>query len=1611
MRNLKSYKILFIFFFLQFLGAHFAMAQLSSKHYLPPLKRSGGSSEFAGQAFYLSTPETSAFDVHVYQGTNTTPVAILSISNTSSGKYEPTLGTGGFVAYGSNNTSFVTDAYAGIVLSSAGFRFEAPGGQEFYVNWRASHSAQAASLVSAGEAGLGTDFKWGGSPLVDIMSGSFSGSAYQNHVNSVIGIMATEDNTTVTISGYDAGCTFTNASGQNGITADVINITLNAGQSYVLEARPTGLTYATSPNNQGWLGATISSNKKIALNQGHLLLSFNTGNLDMSMTQITPTTNIGKEYVFIRGLGGDKPEFPVIIATENNTEVYVNNETTPFATLNDGQWIKIPSTKYSQSGTSGGFQGANMYIRATKNVYAFQTLDAGSNNDFPANADVFQVAPLNCLLDNGVNNITNIVETGNATYNTLSTIYLMIMASSAINANDIVIKYGVGSANTIPSSTISTARKTVLGTSDWVTYFVQIPAPQGDVSVYAPGPVAVAYLAYSGAVGVAGYFSGFGSIPTIDVETTGDGCFPNTTLTATPGFTSYAWYKDGVLMPSVTTNSFTPTIAGDYYVEVFRGACSYPSATKTVYDCNPEVVVRNTASKKYLLPGETTTFTITVKMLGGSAAQNMQISNVLPAHLTYTSSTLTTGTFTGSGSNYTWNVGTMTNGQENTLNVVATAQAVTSAYAETYTVNNTQTFGLGTETNNLADDKTEDVVIYPACSNTLAGTIFGAASYCSTTNTTTLTASDAFGDLEWQSSTDNSIFTDIGSATTATLLITNLASTTYYRMKATVDTCVAYSPSVTITVTQGPTGTLSSATGTNAQSLCENTALTTITYSTSNATGATFSGLPDGVTGSYASNVVTISGTPTATGTFSYTVTLAGSCDVTLTGSIIVSNTNNTISLTSASGTDAQSIDNNVAITSITYNTTGATGATISGLPTGITGTWSNNNISINGTPTTSGVYNYTISLTGGCGSVSTTGTITVKGVTITSNISGSSICAGTSVTFNATAIGFTSPTYQWYKNNVAISGATSSTYSTTSLANNDIINVSCSTVSNIVNDNTLALCLDAGNATSYSGTGTTWYDISGNNKNATLTSDQSFSSGEGGSIQFNGGQNAVSIPLASANTTNVTIQTWVYLDANTKGPFFKNGTNNGYLFGTGSGGHEFGVGNKATMLFAGARWITTTTNFGYGWKLVTMVINSSGVPSLYINNTLVPGTYTGNNALTPTTGTYLGRNVGDDDVNWPKFNGKMASVYFYTKALSQSEINQNYDALATRFGFSSSNSIVSNTISITISALPVSTIIVSGDGCINKTTLSTTSGLTSYTWYKDNVVISGAITNSYSPSTAGDYKVMVSNGTCSNTSPTTTISVCGLTAEGKMIPVLNSTTLVSKEGAINNGKGIDERGLILTKPMVYGTVTSSSTGRIWMDRNLGASRVATAANDTESYGDLFQWGRKADGHEKNRSYSEEYFTASTTTKLTSTQEVSNKYVISDNGNYEWTTNWDVTEPWATDATYIGGINNPCPNGFRVPTYAELEAERPDLAGLSSPLTIDAFANSFLKIPGGGYWHQSAKGELSGSLFALWSSTPSNDGLKGKVLRFYNGNLNWREPPKGDGYCVRCIKD
>ena len=99
-----------------------------------------------------------------------------------------------------------------------------------------------------------------------------------------------------------------------------------------------------------------------------------------------------------------------------------------------------------------------------------------------------------------------------------------------------------------------------------------------------------------------------------------------------------------------------------------------------------------------------------------------------------------------------------------------------------------------------------------------------------------------------------------------------------------------------------------------------------------------------------------------------------------------------------------------------------------------------------------------------------------------------------------------------------------------------------------------------------------------------------------------------------------------------------------------------------------------------------------------------------------------------------------------------------------------------------------------------------------------------------------------------------------------------------------------------------YGKVENSETGRCWMDLNLGASRAATAPDDDEAYGDLFQWGRLDDGHQDR--------TSSTTSTLSSTDNPGHgDFILAPDSPYDWrsTQNDDL---WQGD----GGINDPCPS-------------------------------------------------------------------------------------------------
>ena len=220
-------------------------------------------------------------------------------------------------------------------------------------------------------------------------------------------------------------------------------------------------------------------------------------------------------------------------------------------------------------------------------------------------------------------------------------------------------------------------------------------------------------------------------------------------------------------------------------------------------------------------------------------------------------------------------------------------------------------------------------------------------------------------------------------ANTITISGTPTASGTFNYSIALSGGCGSINATGTITVTPNNTAGAPSSTPT----LCISTALTSITIATTGATGIAndnvtgANGLPAGVKAHWAGNAITISGTPTASGTFNYSIALSGGCgSVNATGTITVT-PNNTAGAPSSTPTLCIS----TALTSITIATTGATGIAndnvtgANGLPAGVSAHWAANTITISGTPTASGTFNYSIALSGGCGSVNATGTITVN--------------------------------------------------------------------------------------------------------------------------------------------------------------------------------------------------------------------------------------------------------------------------------------------------------------------------------------------------------------------------------------------------------------------------------------------------------------------------------------------------------------------------------------------------------------------------------------------------------------------------------------------------------
>ena len=215
-----------------------------------------------------------------------------------------------------------------------------------------------------------------------------------------------------------------------------------------------------------------------------------------------------------------------------------------------------------------------------------------------------------------------------------------------------------------------------------------------------------------------------------------------------------------------------------------------------------------------------------------------------------------------------------------------------------------------------------------------------------------------------------------------------------------------------------------------------------------------------------------------------------------------------------------------------------------------------------------------------------------------------------------------------------------------------------------------LVLNLDAGDTSSYPGSGTTWYDISGNALNGTLTNGPTYDSANKGSIVFDGSNDYVDLGDVLDISSNFTLSVWFkgnasqqtfvgIISKDASGNFGNYGmygdSNSNYVrFGFyDTGGTQREVSDSSYSDIKSGNWVNYIGT--YDSSELKLYRNGVGISSASVNTT----PQTNNNSLT----------IGTRIVNSFEFNGNISSVQIYNRALSATEVEQNFNALRGRYG------------------------------------------------------------------------------------------------------------------------------------------------------------------------------------------------------------------------------------------------------------------------------------------------------------------------------------------------------
>ena len=527
-------------------------SQFSKTHYIPPL--SGSSSVTSEEQFlYISTPNVNPVNFRIIElGGNT---IIGTVSRNVPFVYN--------VGFGNDTQLHVDQSLASGVLNNKGYIVEAD--DLVYVSARvtAGNGNQAGQVVSKGLAALGLRFR----------VGAFTNTLVNNYVDihyTFVSVLATENNTTVSFSGMKTGVQLVNSA-----TGDSpFNIVLNRGESYVMAVQGP-----TNENRDGLIGSLVLADKPIAVNCGSFGGSNAVANLDLGFDQIVPVERItSSDYIFIKSTGIDEVEKVIIVADEDNTEIFLNGSTIPSYTLNSGEYASLLGSDFSANG--------NLFVTSSKKVFAYQSIgDDGAIDQ--RNQELFFVPPLSCQTPRVIDNIPFIDLIGTRQF----TGRVTIVTTTGATLNFIIDGTNYTLASLAGIGVNVAGPIAVIGNTNYETYV--LTGVTGNVSVYSTGELYLAAYGSEQAATFGGYYSGFTFKPEIsfnEVDITQLGCIPNSILSVNSlsPFDVFQWYFNGSLIPGATNNTYQPLNSpaglgpGYYYVSATIAGCTSPKDSDNI---------------------------------------------------------------------------------------------------------------------------------------------------------------------------------------------------------------------------------------------------------------------------------------------------------------------------------------------------------------------------------------------------------------------------------------------------------------------------------------------------------------------------------------------------------------------------------------------------------------------------------------------------------------------------------------------------------------------------------------------------------------------------------------------------------------------------------------------------------------------------------------------------------------------------------------------------------------------------------------------------------------------------------------------------------------------